>query len=286
MSYNAWLYVYANPINTSDPSGHIPRRGKVGSDFSYSCNCGWIDWPHAGPGAARKILARVYYDSLDVPEGFSNEYKVIKVSMNWWAFGSVEELYVVRKWMSPDVERSIALAMFMDLSERVEDIQSDPIIEGLFHSGYSEEDLHSNLIGFYTVVLHPRYSVPETGEDTGEEMEGSAQKEYVKDICTVLNKEDSLIIFDEYGEFQKVRTWENPRLKSSCYIDGKCGLTRAWPSIFRSIRPMYPRINGEYWEYRGQVVDGGIRGTSKEGVYHLNTGIASAPPQPETTPQP
>jgi RHS repeat-associated protein/CSLREA domain-containing protein len=280
-SLNRWAYSEEDPVNRTDATGFAPNRNGIDTDYSYSCQCGWIDWKHASPRDARRLISRVYYDTQNVPPFYSNEYKVISVSQ-LDVLGGIREYVVVRKWMDPEQERRVALGIFMELSEKFEYYQGSVLgglVEKLFHSSFSEEDLTSDLIGFYVAALDPIHRVPESGENTGIGLESSQLQELVDRRCALLNKEDSLRVFDEYGEFQKIMVWEQPRLETSCFIDQKCGFSRQWPPHYTSIQPIHSMNNGNWWWYRGQTFDGAIRASEKDGVYHLWPGIASAPPE-------
>lgn len=277
-SMNGWSYVKNNPTRYVDPSGYVPTvQSIIDGTHSYSCNCGWIDWGHASPGTAKSILKGVYVDPMPV----NSNYKVLRVSMtagNIPFIGGlgVTRYAVVRTSQSlPDKDR-IALGIFMDLSEQFETWQGSSIpslfSRRLRHSSFSEEDLASNLIGFY-LALH--LTQPDGSDDEYNEAE---MKEWARLTCGVLGDHESLNIFNEpYAPFMQVRTWENPRLKSSCLIDGFCGADRSWPSQYSSITPEIPMVNGKWWWWRGEAQDGSLWSTNMENVYYLGPAPAPVP---------
>lgn len=63
-----------------------------------------------------------------------------------------EGRYVVKHGLSLDEKRSVALAIFMEVSIKFENLQRIAGFFGVTQSGYSQEDLVSNLIGFYIAV--------------------------------------------------------------------------------------------------------------------------------------
>lgn len=288
-SMNGWSYVKNNPTRYVDPSGYVPTvQSIIDGTHSYSCNCGWIDWGHASPGTAKSILKGVYVDPMPV----NSNYKVLRVSMtagNIPFIGGlgVTRYAVVRTSQSlPDKQR-IALGIFMDLSEQFETWQGNSIpsmfSSRLRQSSFSEEDLASNLMSFY-LALH--LTEPD-GSDRKYDV--TQMKEWARSTCGVLDRDESLGIFNEpYAPFMQVRTWENPRLKSSCLIDGFCGTDRSWPSQYSSITPEISMINGKWWWWRGEAQDGSLWSTNMENVYYLGPAPAPVPTPspPPATPMP
>jgi RHS repeat-associated protein len=274
MSYNACLYAYANPVNATDPTGFEPVRGQINYGYSYSCHCGWIDWGHSIPTAARRVLRRVYYEP---PENrfMSSEYKSI-YAYEEAGIGPILLQhgldFVVRRNMSIEDKKRVALGIYMDLSDDFENWQGTtfgPFGQGTF---YSEEDLASDLIAFYAALER----VPSDGMSNGapfnsrEELRGWARPICKAPTDDTLDVKWSTEVFDEpYAPFEKVTTWAGPRLKHSCKIDEFCGNLRAWPHEFNFIRPEPPVINGKWWRYRGPFQDGIRFPTDQEGVSYL-----------------
>ena len=204
---NGWNYGYGNPVNLVDPSGYAPNEpGIQEGRYSYTCNCGWVDWGHAKPTAARQLLSKVYFDPVNVPLPYLDTYKVIHVGM-YRLIGGVGRYAVVRKWMSPSDERKVALGIFRELTEEFENWQANAfrgIEEHFLHSSFAEEDLASNLIGFYIAALDPLYRVPESGKNPGNPIETDEELiTIVSKPCQSMNADDSMQVFKEYGEFIK-----------------------------------------------------------------------------------
>jgi len=286
MSYNLWLYTYGNPVSYTDPSGYFPTKAGIEDEYySYSCNCGWLDWGHAGPRTAKQIISKVYYEPRfepgeilpNVPFTASN-YKVVYVSLTQFdpLFGripifTVSKFAVVRRHLDLNTKQRIALSIFKNLENEFEVAQGQLGAS----SSFAEEDLASNLIGFYIAI-----DLVSTDGTSDIKISPEELRSKVSPVCDVLNIEKSLSILNEpYGEFQKVKTWGNPRLKPSCLIDDMCGTNRQWPSSYSSIQSEPTTVNGKWWWYRGHSVDGGFHPSDKAGVYYLiNSSIPPVSP--------
>jgi hypothetical protein len=58
MSYHAWLYVYANPVNLADPSGHDPWW----CENQTNPNLCYAQWIIGHGGRPTSEILKVYYD--------------------------------------------------------------------------------------------------------------------------------------------------------------------------------------------------------------------------------
>ncbi|MCF6202714.1 MAG: hypothetical protein L3J59_03460 [Methylococcaceae bacterium] len=74
--------------------------------------------------------------------------------------------------------KSIAFSIFMDVSREFESLQNNWFFGRFLNSGYSAEDLVSNLIGFYRAV--------------------DPNTDYIQ-LCEPVSKETALYIWDTYG---------------------------------------------------------------------------------------
>ncbi|MCT4701046.1 hypothetical protein MUA02_03390 [Enterobacteriaceae bacterium H20N1] len=99
--------------------------------------------------------------------------------------------------------RSIALAMMMSLARKFEGLQSSFPISLTTDSGFSGEDLVSNLLGFYRVV--------------------SAQNLF--GMLHPVSKEEALKRWDYYG---KIGSWKNENFRPLLFPD---------PEMFPNARP-------------------------------------------------
>lgn len=143
----------------------------------YTCNCGWVDLGHLTPTNSRLIIG-----ATNLWKQISNEGKAVlksecrrqiftpaecandpeykfpdgktgyKVRHRQDHAGIIgkpgrEGIYIVKHGLSLEQKKSVALAIFMAVSIRFENLQSN---FSLFtDSGYSQDDLISNFIGFY-----------------------------------------------------------------------------------------------------------------------------------------
>jgi RHS repeat-associated protein len=244
---NVFLYALNDPINKRDLLGLAFSRDdldiKTGPPWdkggtpkiSFSCNCGWIDWTHLNPKGARELLNKFkdspYYfisygqDSLRL--GFIGPE--VRFSYKVWYGLSQPEIY------------EVALAIFMEVSVAFEEEQGRFIIqtpigpwrpETRFASSFSEEDLVSNLLGFYRAAHG--YSVPD-----------------IKRLCDVWDPKGSKWVWDRLSATGwkpgKNNTWKpilydilkTPIAGNVPPISGPgtCCPNSSFPSEFQSIQP-------------------------------------------------
>ncbi|WP_225984801.1 hypothetical protein [Noviherbaspirillum aerium] len=124
----------------------------------YTCNCGWLDLghlksslrPHA---SARYLWQDILHERGLTVTGYQGKHFVgYKQSMSRTGISAEHfRTYWIKKGLSINEKQSIALSIFMEVSLGFEGVQER---YSLFtNSGYSEEDLVSNLVGFYVEVL-------------------------------------------------------------------------------------------------------------------------------------
>lgn len=112
-------------------------------------------------------------------------------------------------------------------------------------SCFSEEDLPSDLIGFYLAVN--KLNNPRTDSETWN---------WLSRVCNFrVDKEEaidwSLKVFKEYPKFKQLWTdWGVPRLECNDPIDGYCGEGRRnWPNELQIISPEVDSREGKWWAY-------------------------------------
>ncbi|WP_331344756.1 DUF4056 domain-containing protein [Cellvibrio sp. UBA7661] len=145
----------------------------------YTKKCGWIDLGHANPESALGLWNQIINekDSSAALEGyFRVTYKQL-MGRPYFKVG-ITKRYDIKKGLSIADKKSIALSIFMDVSHSFETLQSDWPFKKFTNSGYSAEDLVSNLIGFYRAV-----------EPSGQHIQ----------LCEPVNKRIALEIWDKYG---------------------------------------------------------------------------------------
>ena len=266
---NKYVYALNNPLRWTDPSGTRPNKPGIQNDeYTYSCNCGWIDWRHADPNlVAKRVIDEVnnavaYFNQPGV-DPCRDEYRIIAESINqnfevpklgsqpttttdvivYGKINSGNKYQVamgIFRWVSENHEGSI----YSNLSN-VADWEIAPLQKLLKQMGgenvsstwYSEEDLTSDLIAFYRAL------------DPANHNEDNA-KATLAPICGFPTDRDeriawSLDVLDEYPNYEPVLEWESPRFVSTPCIDERCGpvTSRAWPSELSTIQP----IESEVW---------------------------------------
>lgn len=118
----------------------------------YTEVLGWIDLGHAQGNDIRELLAlmargessgQAFYDVRYV-QGMTSPFKLIRSGkvMTWR----------IRRGRSYDERKSIALAMMMSMAPKFEAFQGAFPNNLVTDSGFSGEDLVSDLLGFYRVV--------------------------------------------------------------------------------------------------------------------------------------
>ncbi len=232
----------------------------------YTCNCGWIDLGHLNPENARMEIGAAnlwkqmlsegpaavdfpcgpapshgpaatvahylvmpgrcdqdpYYKFSDGSTGFKVHYR--QDHAGYPTKPGREGRYIVRHGLTTEQKKSVALAIFMEVSHRFEDLQS---YFGLItDSGYSQEDLVSNLIGFYIGI-------------------GELSRQDALSACHPVSDETAYAIWDGEGA---VGSNKNPRWDPSfakrtdhesetACIDECATQPKAFPAIFQRIKP-------------------------------------------------
>jgi len=226
ISYNKWLYSYDNPILYTDPSGlRVTRDGVERGDFIYSCNCGWLDVGHAITSTTNKILS-LLRQKVNPPKWTVQDERVLQL----WIYTPLQiqfnNLFVVKN--NPvSKNTSLALGILMAHEEKREGLQGWLFARQIGHSYYSEEDLTSDLIGYYLAINNKSDLRYDDGFN------------WLAPICKMPSTrqqaiEWSLKVFDEYGDtVEEWEKWANPRLLCSSEIDSFCGdAPRSWPTRF------------------------------------------------------
>ena len=119
----------------------------------YTCRLGWVDLGHANPAGALKlwndILKEAGKKSKD-GKGFQLTYGQT-MSKFKLTVGFTKDYYIP-KGLSKSEKESVALAIFMEVSLGFETLQSSFPYNKTTDSGFSAEDLVSDLLGFYRAV--------------------------------------------------------------------------------------------------------------------------------------
>lgn len=246
---NGYSYANGNPVNLIDRSGMIPERDKITNEdfeYTYSCDCGWIDWKHADPNVtAIEVLdfvkrAMLYLETNPGTSEVMIQGSDIQHEINVPGIGSqptYDKFIVISSQMNRSNWLQVAMAIFRDIEYAHENsIWSHLGAISPTWTQFAEEDLTSNLIAFYRAL------------DSNNWPKAEAMKT-LSEVCRFpSNVQDSqnwsLRVYDEYGSFQQVGAWESPRLHTTAAITEYCGdCPRQWPSELRSIQPNY-----DVWE--------------------------------------
>ncbi|MEW5787776.1 MAG: DUF4157 domain-containing protein [Pseudomonadota bacterium] len=185
----------------------VPTRGGVEDGrYSYSNNCGWIDWSHADPGLSLDIIARVRAasDALRAAAGggaaASGELTTRSMTSRVPHLGTVLSSARVSvrllRPLSDDEILAVALSLFKRISMAFETQQEWTDLVG--ESSFSQEDLPSNLIAFYMAALN--YSRDDIGQ-----------------FCDQVGVDEALVEYDLDHDFERNRHFT------------PMGATGAWP---------------------------------------------------------
>lgn len=177
----------------------------------YTCNCGWVDLGHLNPDNKRKEIGatnlwKQINDGGKNGKSFFVCYRQDHGKMLWGAGKEIgrEGIYIVKPNLSLAQKKSVALAIFMKVSNRFEYLQKIAGTVGLTDSGYSQEDLVSNLIGFYIAVgevnrlsilkkCHPvsiktAYSIWDSEGPVGKNKNSEWKPKYARNISECANQ--------------------------------------------------------------------------------------------------
>lgn len=120
--------------------------------YSYSTNCGWIDWAHADTGMTTQLIQAVRDASDRMRTSGATTPELVNAPRMESHGGpiflsGVTPIVHIKRPLSPDEVLSVALRIFMLQSLGFEALQN--WTDSIGSSSFSEEDLPSNLISFY-----------------------------------------------------------------------------------------------------------------------------------------
>jgi hypothetical protein len=150
----------------------------------YTRQCGWVDLGHANPASAlglwRDILAS---QAAAHQTGYSRVKYQQRMSKSGLS-ASASLQYEIKDGLTLPEQKAVALAIFMEVSIAFESMQSNWFYRHVTDSGFSAEDLVSDLIGFYRPV--------------------APGPNYVQ-LCQPVSQADALAIWDKFGPVGSIK---------------------------------------------------------------------------------
>jgi len=130
--------------------GKIAARVPYG--LVYTEVIGWIDLGHAQGTDIRALLRSIDSGELSGQECYDVTYSQSMIDPTRTMKMGKFITWRIKRGRSYFERRSIALAMMMSLARKFEGLQASFPINSVTDSGFSGEDLVSDLLGFYRVV--------------------------------------------------------------------------------------------------------------------------------------
>lgn len=185
----------------------------------YTCNCGWIDVGHARPTAARELWHQLINENDRFTQNAIEGFKVTAFE-NGRKFGmTIQEQrqdFLVSLGLSEAQKQRVALSIFQEVSLNFETLQNTGIVGGFVEwwskSSFSEEDLVSNLVGFYRAVKGETYDW--------------------RNWCKPVSKDASIAVWDKYGPTGNTK---NKFFTPNFHSCDECTATPTFPYVYNEI---------------------------------------------------
>ncbi|MDX7999043.1 hypothetical protein FE394_07485 [Xenorhabdus sp. Reich] len=149
----------------------------------YTEKLGWLDLGHANGDDARKLMLSLYLGDNTTKESYFIVRYVQYMGRGRKYGTSIKTRWIVRKGLSLHDMKRVALTIMMYTTHSFESYQDSFPFTLFSDSGYSGEDLISNLFGFYQAINDINY-LPQAG---------------------VLSKEEAFKRWDYYGPIGKYK---------------------------------------------------------------------------------
>jgi hypothetical protein len=241
--------------------GRIQGNWMKNYGLMYTCNAGWLDLGHLNPNNPRQEIgaANLWHtiknDGAKLSRCLVQTRRGIRSTDNGncsdkFSDGSAgfqvyyrqdhggipgkpgrEGRYLVKKGLNVEQKKRVALSILMEMTMKFENLQKVAGWLRITDSGYSQEDLVSNLIGFYIAT-------------------GEVNRMTAISACHPVSDQTAKRIWDEEGSVgsNKNKKWK-PLLAQSTNIDNgvacidECALSeKKFPKIFQRIQPIIKSI--------------------------------------------
>jgi RHS repeat-associated protein len=245
---NLYRYVGNSPTNATDPSGLASMSQVKSGALQYSCNCGWIDWSHAKANPRLKSM----FDNIAAGKGkrsllgggFKVSFGMYQTAPIFGRIGIQRAYYVSDNLTGAQVE-SVALGIFQDVSMQFEDYQQI-MSKPWNNSGFSPEDLPSNLLSFYMTIKG--YSKAQVGK-----------------LCGVIDDVKTNEKLFRESDWSDSKTWAPRHIPDN--VTKKCGCKGgkgAWPKEFGSVTTAPKGDLWRSWKYGHRYQNGTTYGDNSK----------------------
>ncbi|MDB5246766.1 MAG: hypothetical protein JWQ40_1160 [Segetibacter sp.] len=158
LSYLTFVSLFINVTTMSKRIDIIDGSKAVSKIYGliYTCKCGWIDLGHANPEGTEGVKNLLWKPMLSETGKRSRDGKGFKISysqvMKKFITAGETRHYYVKLGLTKQQKESVALSIFIEVSTEFENMQGSLPYSIATKSGFSSEDLISNLLGFYRTV--------------------------------------------------------------------------------------------------------------------------------------
>jgi RHS repeat-associated protein len=224
---NLYGFVRNNPANRLDRLGFATIGDIDAGRLIYSCNCGWIDLGHAGLMENQKNTGQArLWNSVNNGSGEEGGEFTVCYSQKAKVLGmptGPDRCFKVKAGLTAKQKECVAIAILKNVSIAFEDLQATWPNTVWSDSGYSEEDLPSNMLGLLGAVR---------GYD----------RDKIFSLCGKLSKEESKAYWGDRKGLGK--NWSFSPILAAC---GSCKGGRKLPKELEE--PDCSGVQGWYREF-------------------------------------
>ncbi len=170
----------------------IARRGLV-----YTCRCGWLDLGHARPDNAKKLWRNLNHPAVRSADGV---WFKVTFHLSVKGYDVIGGDFAVRSGLGRGELEGVGLGILLRVSHWFESTQNI-LPDFISDSGYSVEDMISNLVSYYRAV--------------------KGDEDYVAE-CQPVSKATAEKIWDTFGA---VGSHKNKTLRPYLFPCKECGLS-------------------------------------------------------------